>query len=566
MKYYMKKIQYILALTLPLLVLSCGEDFLDSKQLYQKLDVNYYSNPQEIDEALTAAYASLVPNEGANNPTLVSELMSDDRLGGGGTNDVDFKDNDAFEAHRENLYSPLWTRFYTGIFRANMILKRFDQAKYENEADKNQAHGEAYFLRAYYYFRLAQFFGTVPLITDPAPVNVPKASPEDLFAQIASDLKTAIELMPSTPYSTINTERLGHATKWAAEGLMARAYLFYTGYYNKTELPVAGGDPVTKDKVIAWVDECIASSGHHEIPDFRNLWPYAYSPSYPYALNNHLAWIGEDGKNTETVFAVKYSPYGDWNSATGQTSYSNQMVLYMGIRGANNNLVPFGQGWGGGPVNPQLWDSFEPGDLRREGSIINFTNPEEGPISTNYQWNGDNSQQETGFMQKKYVPIVDTNVSSTGTVTYIGMFANPKSPYYLTFTRVDMQMWNVQDEIVIRFTDILLMGAELGSTNAQAYFDRVRTRAGLTSKPVTLENIKLERRHELAFEGVRYFDLLRWHDAEAAFAIATNIPIKTVGIDEIYTVTFRPETGGFLPIPESQIKLSNGVLTQNPGW
>jgi hypothetical protein len=65
---------------------------------------------------------------------------------------------------------------------------------------------------------------------------------------------------------------------------------------------------------------------------------------------------------------------------------------------------------------------------------------------------------------------------------------------------------------------------------------------------------------------LRYFDLLRWHDAENAFAVATNIPVKNMNVDEIYTVTYRPETGGFLPIPISQVLLSNGVLIQNPGW
>jgi hypothetical protein len=120
--------------------------------------------------------------------------------------------------------------------------------------------------------------------------------------------------------------------------------------------------------------------------------------------------------------------------------------------------------------------------------------------------------------------------------------------------------------VLLRFADILLMGAELGSTHAQNYLDQVRSRAGLASIPVSLDNIKTERRHELAGEGLRYFDLLRWHDAEAAFAIATNIPCKTLNTDVTYTVTFRPETGGFLPIPEGQVRLSGGVLTQNPGW
>ena len=132
----MKKINYILALIAVLVITSCGDDFLDSKQLYEKLDDNFYTSPEEINDALTAAYACLNPNEGNNNPILVSELMSDDRLGGGGTNDVGFKDNDAFTNSTEDYYLPLWRQSYYGLFRCNMLLKRFNQAKYENIEEK----------------------------------------------------------------------------------------------------------------------------------------------------------------------------------------------------------------------------------------------------------------------------------------------------------------------------------------------------------------------------------------------------------------------------------------------
>ena len=128
-----------------------------------------------------------------------------------------------------------------------------------------------------------------------------------------------------------------------------------------------------------------------------------------------------------------------------------------------------------------------------------------------------------------------------------------------------MQLWNMQDDPILRFADVLLMAAELGSTNAQSYMDQIRSRAGLASVPPTLDNIKRERRHELAFEGLRYFDLLRWHDAEAAFATATGFTVWTGNVEETYSVTFDPDKT-FLKIPESQIRLSNGTLEQNPGW
>src|SRR5690606_34632017 len=128
-----------------------------------------------------------------------------------------------------------------------------------NEAQKQQLMGEVYFLRALYYFELSQLFGEVPLLTTSLVTNVPKASAEETYGVITEDLKTAIEIMPSSPYSSIAS---GHATKWAAQALLARVFLFYTGYYNQTELPLASGGAVTKTEVVRWLEECISDSGH----------------------------------------------------------------------------------------------------------------------------------------------------------------------------------------------------------------------------------------------------------------------------------------------------------------
>ena len=85
-------------------------------------------------------------------------------------------------------------------------------------------------------------------------------------------------------------------------------------------------------------------------------------------------------------------------------------------------------------------------------------------------------------------------------------------------------------------------------------------------KAANLENIKKERRFELAFEGVRYYDLLRWHDENVITENQTNIQVYDRRRPVTKNITFRSETGGFLPIPQTEIDLSQGVLTQNPGW
>ena len=125
---------------------------------------------------------------------------------------------------------------------------------------------------------------------------------------------------------------------------------------------------------------------------------------------------------------------------------------------------------------------------------------------------------------------------------------------------------------MIRYADVLLMAAELGSANAQSYFDKVRQRAyktNFSSIPVTPDNIMTERRLEFAGEGIRYWDLLRQGVNVAAATIAeTDTPVLSGGVSA--KVTIKAENiiskRGFQQIPNTQITLSNSVLKQNPGW
>ncbi|MEO8534766.1 MAG: RagB/SusD family nutrient uptake outer membrane protein, partial [Flavobacterium sp.] len=132
----------------------------------------------------------------------------------------------------------------------------------------------------------------------------------------------------------------------------------------------------------------------------------------------------------------------------------------------------------------------------------------------------------------------------------------------------NFQIDNYQDYAVIRFADVLLMAAELNldSNNALALadFNRVRDRAfkDTAHRVLTLNKtvIMEERRLELALEGQRYFDLIRQDMNVAKAAIEKN------SAGSQFAVTFRPETLGWFPLPQSQVVLSNGTIKQNPGW
>lgn len=532
----MKKIIYLLSL---FLALNSCSDFLDTSPLTTKVNTNFYKNPADVEQALYGIYSLLNPGR---NPFMhsffVSELMSDDRFGGGGAVDARIHAISEFKNFSNDMYLYTWEQNYKGIFRCNMLLESFDQVEqWNSEEQKNRFKGEAFFMRAYYYFDLARMFGEVPLVLATEPQNLPKATYNELYAQIAIDLKNAIDIMPEQPYST---QDIGRATKWSAQALLARVFLFYTGTYNQAELPLPEEGSITKSEVINQIDDCIALSGHKLTSDFRNQWPYSYaSNDYAYAKENNLSWVGEEGSNTEAMFSIRFSALG------GGTH--NAFNLYFGVR--MQNTFPFGYGWGCGPVNPQLWNSWSDTDIRKKGSICDMNSE-----NIAYKSSGD-QYHETYLWQKKYMPI-NINLDETRKSMFTHLYDSPD----------DNMECNTQEIVLIRLADVYLMGAELGSSKAQEYFDIVRERANLPSIPVNLENIKTERRYELAFEGVRYYDLLRWGDLENALNKVKNIPVEMEGKTIEYSILYRPETNGFLPIPESQIELSNGVLEQNPGW
>jgi len=567
----MKNLSIILVIASSLLLMSC-EDFLDTTNYTKKDTSNYPETVTDAEQMITGIYSNL--SYGSASPQTsyyyAAELASDDRFGGGGENDKLMQALDLLMNNGSSMLEEFWKVRYTGIFRANMAIETLDNCEgYESDDQRNQMKGEAYFMRAFFYFEMASFYGQVPLVVATAPVNLPKASPEEIYAQIASDLKTAIEIMPTKPYTSVQA---GHATRWAAEALMARVYLFYTGFYTKESLPLVGEDgtisgSVSKSEVVTWLEDCINNSGHTLVGDFRELWPYTnhYTvEDYDFTKGQDLKWVEDDGAvNPETMFAIKYSNFPDWGTTIG---YSNQYALHFGIRGSQEleSTFPFGQGWGAGPVNPVLWNEWkqaEPTDPRRAASIVNI--PEELP---NYTYGGGGWAdfiQETDYWAKKMVPVSAYN-SETGDIasSYSVLMYN---------TEENFQLDNTMDLVYIRLADVYLMHSELTETNT--YMNQVRARAGLAGKEYSLQNIQNERRWELAFEGVRWNDIRRWGIAPTVLEKQIGQKVYTKGNAETnksfgggYAARYEATNGGFFPIPDTQISLSADVLEQNAGW
>ncbi len=569
----MKKI--LIVFSLCGLLLSGCENFLDTENLTQKNTANFPTTEAEMNDLLSGVYTAAMMMEkhtSANCLWMINEIMSDERFAGGGINDIAWANVEKLAIVDPNFLLGAWQQAYRTIYRANITISQLDAVQWgEDLTARNNIEGQARFFRAYAFFYLARMFGTAPMPLNPEPVNIPRSPADDLFAQIGLDFTKAIELMPSTERYGGQDANRSRATKWAAEAFLARAWLFYTGYYEKDSMPMAAegeeaAGSISSADIAAHLQDCIDNSGHDLIEDYRELWPYTNTASnnedngeliYPYAVNNELEWIGEDGANIETVFAFSSSPTNaNWND---DVAYSNPIATYCSPRqhasGDAKNYYPFGYGWGFGPVNPNLWNDWSDEDVRKRASIINVSEELEG-----YLWGADSQQHETGYLQKKYIRLVAPNAD--------GDLVNYGTVLWGTFVSTDMQLGNVQDLVTMRFADVLLMHSEVtGTANGM---NRVRDRADLDPVDYSLAALKAERQYELAFEGVRYYDLLRWGDAATELPKQDGVAVRTA--DEPATMslpnlaTRLNETGGFMPIPRQEIDLSDGVLEQTPGW
>ena len=525
---------YILALTL-LTFGSCKKDFLDSTPITEATEENFYRTKMDAQRAVVGCYDGLQGLGGQYNALpFAAEVMSDNAFGGGGSNDgygLQLLDefNKQVSPADVNYFGGSWEVYYRAVYRCNMLLSKLDQIDLAGDEQlRKVTEAEARFIRAYLYFDMVKLWGNIPLVTVPTRENVPQAPADDVYKLVASDLKIAIDNLPETAYSSAWAETNGgRITKWAAEALMGRVYLFYTGYYNKPDLVGL----VTKAEALGYLENLITKSGHDLVGNFANLWPAASGANY----------VGEN--NLETVFAIKFTYTSNYDG----NQDGNHWLVMNGIR--EQSLFPYGKGWGGATVNPKLWNAFNANDTRRDASIISISN--EGLAFTNKS----KQREYTGYYNKKYTPM-STEDGKDATEVVNG---------------ANFMIGQYQDYVSIRYADVLLMAAELGSANAQAYFDKVRQRAygaNFVSTPATVDNILLERRLEFAGEGIRYWDLLRQGVNKAAAAIAESTTLETAGLPKPKTISAAKiiETKGLAQIPLDQINLSDNVLKQNAGW
>src|SRR6218665_844700 len=540
--------KYILPATLLLTLGSCSKSFLELSPPSQIEETNFFKTELQASQALGAVYHVLQwgnINQGHTPLIGWAEAASDDAYAGGGssTDAVGVKGLDNLKATAtapfvptDGTYGSVWSIYYQGVARANVLLANIDKTEAGDDF-KKMVTAEAKFLRAHFNFDLVRWFENVRLIleplTDPAKYSQPQATPQEVLDQVAKDLVEAMEVLPKKSIKANDA----HATYWSASALLARVYLYGKGVYG-TDL-TAGTTAINAARVREYLEEMIApSAGFDLIPVYSDVWRKA----------NEMG--------VESVWEVSHSNLAYQSGSTSDQfrAQGNYNVLYFGPRGVSGKYTA---GFSNAIPTQALYEEFETSpiaDPRREATILILNSPADAAATTFIRgW------QHTGYFNNKY------NTTEE----------------YKTSSGLNDINWG-QNNHLIRFSDVLLMASELyigvDQAKADQYLNRVRARAGLTARVANEENLRHERRVELAGEGVRYWDLLRYglpyakqmidasgligpyYNGGGTFNAGVSTPANA------YTMDWDVSKRGHLPIPPTQVTLSNGVLKQNAGY
>ena len=577
-------------------------------------------------EALNTATYSIMNTMGGGdadtqNPFYWWELMSDNCFGSGGLQDNKVKSLHHLVQMNSNQYEQPFVLLYGGINRANNQIETIDNVDWKgNEAKRNQLLGEGYFMRGLYTLWLTQLYGDVPLITSTTATEEMKAqvsAEEVIYPQILSDFVSAQNLM-STEKSS------GHANKYVAEAFMARAYMFWAGFYKKVADLSTGSAPaidlveqegctaaqLSQADVVNALRDVVNSGAYELLEDYRSLWQYSNSyvwdetqkaletgegHAYKFIADmkreNCFDQPGMGNGNKEELFQIQFMNASRWSidgSSGGIYScarmYCNYLSVFWALRVNGNNgnrdyTYPFTQGWGQGTPSNNIWDDWtvaenEGGytDIRKLGSLIDGVTENK---EINYDFVKD-CCEASGFGVKKYNGVtLDALTGDTpwwnyaGGESFKGTLENP------------MQGEHFEDFYLMRYADVLLMLSEM--TGDAQYMNKVQKRAGVPETPYSLIELQNQRRWEFAFEGLRFNDMRRWSGkdgGESCYAakalqkqagkqmvVKGNVANKATMKHMTCSWTKRyADTNGFLAKPQSQITLMNGNLIQNPGW
>jgi hypothetical protein len=518
---------------------SCSDDYLE-EMTYGEISPSEMTSPGNIDRAIIAAYSSLNGQYDASSSAFNSpasnwsfgDVVSDDAYkGGGGTGDQN-------NIHLMEIYNTnptiidierKWVALYEGVKRTNEAMRLLQSSKEYDAALKESRMGELYFLRGHYYFELKKIYNTIPYIDETAAtvndyaVSHTEYTSEQLWDKIEENFRNAYERLPAEQEDT------GRPDKMTAKAYLAKTYIFQGQWQDALDA----------------ANEVINSNKYRLLPNFRDV------------------FLPENDNSSEIIFAVQHSvldgapdnyngSIGDRLSAPGGPFYSQ-----YGFHRPSQNLVnAYKTNADGMPV---------PGNENLDGT--NFIDPRL-----------DHTVGRPG------VPYLDLGVlyeaSWARDLSTYGPFA-PKKRIVSANSSYQIKTWpyiSALNYYIIRYADLLLWKAEalveLGDLEgARALVNQVRERARdsqyvlnlegtapaanyrvetystpWTDKATAREAVRTERRLELALEGHRFFDLVRW--GVAAETINQYLEVEKTRRTHLTNAIFLEGTHEYFPVPQ----------------
>lgn len=491
----MRKIAYIL---ITVLTLSACNNFLDVDPQGQLTQDSFYEDEKGAVMGINAIYSYMKEwSQIGFNWFAITELPSDNSDSGSELSDGSVARLNLFNDFRYDAgageLNDWWTGNYKAIASCNMAIDNLPKLK--NEALRIKLIAQARFFRGYFYFNMVRTFGGVPLVLSvPAPgeYNKPRATEEEVYAEIIRDMTYAAEHLPTR--GEWGTKELGRVTKGTAEGMLAKVYLFRQDYVNAKKY---AGQVIT--------------GGEYDLhPDYRDL----FNPKSVYSMESMMSdqYLWTEDRNKDSEF-----------------------VKWQGVRGHF--------GWGYLSPSKDLADSYEASDPRREATI---------------------------FFDREYL-------DGRGVVEFpagVEPRANKKTIWPTSYWNQNSFEKTNAHLYFLRYADVLLMYAEacneVGDTDeALTKLEWVRERARRSATGVSVlpeirerdrnrlrEMIWEERRIELALEGHRFFDLIRADKVVPGYA-------ERILRDRNGKSSFSAARHARFLIPQNQIDISGGILTQN---
>ncbi len=544
------KAKYSLILLALLSLSSCNDWLREDGPMTNRVE-DYFTSAETAIQVVNAAYVPLMweYQNTYYSEFFIGDILSDDSLKGGqNTKDMSASyDLENFRAISNNeIVLQYYRAQYQGVARANLALEQI--AKMEVDEDltqplKDRLLGEAYFLRAYYYFKLVRLYGGVPLVTEPiysaGNWKQPRASVDEVYTRILDDLGSAESKLINR--SAMGAEDLGRATKGAAQAMLLKANLYYADYLRNN-----GRDAGQYyEQAKRWGGTFLQDQASE------------YSLCSSYADNFTLE--GENGP--ESIFEVQYMSEGmsDYGEGNGFSRGTFATILLRSRSSAFSAV-----GWGFNHPTQNLIDEYEAGDHRLSACI--YTPSAEQVVNEveEFYLGNPNLCVKRSIMQgADYMVLEDSHDS--------------RSPINM---------------IAIRLADVYLLYAEAAlrcadQAEAKNYLEKVRARArGSEDILPAFPNYKVpdysnayalhqlqdnaddlmmairhERRVELAMESHRWYDLCRWGivaEVMTAYAESESEEVRA------HISPFVKGKHELLPIPVEEVRL--GGIEQNPNY